>query len=381
MPFAITCPACQHKFRTAKEREFGKGVQCARCSEQFYISADNQEEVRESKSGPPPVPRQASNSRPSERDREEDDDSHFDEPVKPRRKKKLGKVLLIVGLLGFVMMAAAGTGVYFLFFSESGTSAEHKVQPKRELPMDVFVYRPSERASIEFYNQALTRENGLELVYLPPLESRLPRGYVFSHDQIESYCGMYDSDKLVPGVVVVSFVNPQEVGPIAAACRMERMKGNRPGLFASSNKSSSWLVFQAGPKRIVFVGSNYDHVDVETLAKVADRTAQNSPLQPQLQDGLAVVSGYSKINVSVAPYQPIELSFEGKNKEKSGVRESFSMRVLKTPAVAREQLKSSEEGWAKLSKAAKSSGQLELFQWVRGENFFWFERRQVGKGP
>ena len=397
MPFVITCPDCARTFRSAREREVGKGVECPKCGARFYVSAENQEEVRDDR--PPRDDDRPARRRP--RDDDEDDarpparrgrnrdDEGRDAPPAPKGKGrgKVGKLLLILGLAGMVFVLAAGAGAYFLFFAGGG-SAEDKVRPKRELPMDMFAYRPAGEWTATLHNFALGGEPDADPVYRPNLTTALPTGHGLTPEQIEFYCELRDvASTQMPPVVVVAFVNPVDGAAVAARCQMQPLPGKRPGLFSRSNKASAWVAFQPQPKQMVFVGSNFDNkTDLETLARVADRPASAPDLPPVVREGLAAVSGYAVITASVRKGGDQEMNFDGKYKSKAGIREVFAMRVYNSPEAARRHHESEKKIWYVAGKGSDSvegkDGVLSRPRlWVRGDRNFYFHRQMVGKGP
>jgi hypothetical protein len=52
MPFAITCPSCSAKLKTASAIPIGRSVQCPKCKTSFAVSKDNMEEVADTKTAP-----------------------------------------------------------------------------------------------------------------------------------------------------------------------------------------------------------------------------------------------------------------------------------------------------------------------------------------
>ena len=217
MPFAITCPACQHKFRTAKERELGKGVQCAKCGEQFYISAENQEQVRESKTTPPPVPHKSSERKSekkgSSRDRDEettprkarDHDDEFESQRPARPKKRGGKIFLVLGLSFLLLLLVVGGGGYFFFLrSPSGPPSDvaNRLKPQQELPTELFAYAPPGNGSsnvdyfFRYYDLSQIRERYSKLGDLRnEFEKYVPPDSGIRFEDVDAYSmSWHDSD-------------------------------------------------------------------------------------------------------------------------------------------------------------------------------------------
>ena len=162
---------------------------------------------------------------------------------------------------------------------------------------------------------------------------------------------------------------------------MEPLAGGRAGVYALSIPAGSWVAFQAGPNRIVFVhSSSKSKITHETMAKFADRTADNSPLSPEMREGISHVSGYENISASSYSGSRVRYVFGGSFTNHEGIRESYSMTICDTPEAARERMKTSEQHENKFAPEDKKAvGKLEVVQWVRGDRSFYFSRQGIGK--
>lgn len=300
MPFAITCPACRHTFRTAKEREIGKGVQCAKCSNQFYISAENQEEVRESKSGPPPVPKPMPRKRERSRAQDEELDGAYDReedtPRKAKPKKRARKGLLILGLLGFVMVAVAGGGAYFFFF-RSGAAG---VEPKKELPLELFIYAPAERSIISYYDLAVLREkNAVPASLTTRFADRLPIGSGITPGEVDAYC---ESSARVKedlySVTAIRLSTPRMVEDVAKKCQFTSLDIGGTKIYQGPHKKGQAAIFQTAPNRLIFVSSySQKELDKSILSDLVQRSTSKFSLAADIMECLTEVSGYPVISV------------------------------------------------------------------------------------
>ena len=401
MSFVIACPKCHAEFRSRKERELGKGVQCKDCGHQFHVSAENQVAKVDSRpnGGPPPasIRRRPEDPRPSNRKngpddelvdekeasyrrrRPDDRDEYAADKDRSRPNRRRGKtVFVVLGVFGLVVILGGAAGTYFLFFAGGSGSTDDRVRPPRELPTNLLAYRPSEQASITIQNLTLMRDPECDPMQIPHLEGYFPFGHGLKPEQVEFICDMPEYRQKIR-VQAISLVNPMELSTIAARCRLEPMPGSRRDLFAGNIGLQTWVVYQPDAKTVIFVSSDIkENVPREELARICKKSNEPTPLQNELLDGLTAVSGYAYVYASVPTNDERQFDVSGKVRLRSRVEESFAVRYFNSPATARKHHESEKRIWASLAaKGDPSSPSL----WIRDNRTYFFQRKPLSVAP
>jgi hypothetical protein len=392
MPFAVTCPKCQAKFRSKAARPIGKGVECKDCGEQFYVSEENQSELvadqplkrrlRTDEDEPRRRPRDgdmADEPPAARRRRPADDRNDFD---RPRRKAGGKKVLaLALGFVGLVVVAGGGITAYFLFFTGGGESAENKARPKRDLPFNLLVYRPSEGASVDIYNFGIMREP--ECGDTPPYtDGFLPPAHGLKNNDIEFFIHLTDSaDNQIPQVTAIQLTAPLDIAAFTQRCNLKQMEGKRTGVYSSSgiNQPRTWVVLQPAPNQLVVVNSQIGKKpDLNAMAAIADQNADSIPFPSEMKESVEAVSGYPSIHVSPKT-KFSEAYVTGRYVKKSGEREEFSIRIHDSVEAAKTKFEEQKKFWL-AADAVSKSGSSKPNLWIRGNRTFFFHTIQMGKG-
>jgi predicted Zn finger-like uncharacterized protein len=364
MPFAVTCPKCGAAFRSAAERPIGKGVQCPRCGEQFYVSPENQAEVRP---GPPPAPKRRSlddeDDTPRRRPRNDEDD---DRPVRSRsrdqddrdedapRPRRQGrgrsKVVALLAVVAVGLLAAVAAGAYFLFVRGSGgpsTAVAGRIPPQKDLPVDLLAYAPDIRPNLTYYDLAALRP-----AYRPSdarakrFAEYLPSAAGVSLADVDAYCAMHEG---VPAnallVLAVRLTKPRPVEEIARRCLLSGPVdvGGVPVYQGPLQGGGDGLFFQPAPTQFVYVRwPRGRSVDPKVVSDLTHRDRSKPPVADDIADALRRVSGYPVITVGDARTNAPGLyraTVSGRGPSAAGEVEFFRVRPYDSDADATERMK------------------------------------------
>ena len=381
MPFALTCPGCGATFRSARERPIGKGVECPKCGTQFYVSAENQEEVRADRR------RERDADRPARRREDDREDTPVgrrrdrDDGPRPTRRRGSRRVLVLLAVAGLVLLlVGGGLAAYFLVPRGGGGSAEDKVRPPRELPPELFVHMPGPKAEVTYVDLERVRGAGGDSA-APEAEivKALPPAAGIAGGQVRAYAiwkgsFAYGGFGTTPDVMTVALAGPIDVAQLAARCKYEPFAEGPKGTYTNTDKGPPAVLFRPDPQTVVFARAAIGQGDVsrKSLAQFADRTPQNYQLPPELLEGLKAVSGYPKITAYAirhgVRYEPIA-SFRGSDTVPGQYEERYEYSVFASPKAARDWFNTMLSGGK-----ARSPDAIEQHKWIKDDRIYRFER-------
>lgn len=401
MRFAITCPGCGASFRSSKERPVGKGVECPKCGARFYVSAENQEELRDD---PPrrdddrPARRrprdEEDDAPPARRDRHRERDQNRDdvddhEPVR-RRPKGGNKVLLLLGTTGLLLfLACGGAGAYFLFF-RGGGSAEDKVRPPRDLPMDMFAYVAESDTNIRFVDVKYGREVGDDEAQLA-IDGVFPNAMRWSAE-LRYVCATGTTSKKVPGKYLLAYESPVDLAAVVAELKLQPLPGKLSRVYVGQFQTNEYAIFQPAPNKLFvacsLVSNKATKPNDQVLEELLARDPSASALPADLRPGIDAVSGYPVIKV-LKGYKESAVAglctrFTGSVttasiKEGHILTEAFTIRQFESEADAKTYMNRSEP---KADPNAKYHYEkLDDYRWLHGNQFRTFSRTKTKLRP
>lgn len=151
MPFVLACLKCGARLRAATRLRAGRRLTCPTCRAAFTLHADAEPEARKAETIPDAVLLDDEDDRPPVGTRRRRDHVEDERPIRRRRRPVSPPLLLGVGIGGFFILLALGTGAYFLFRKASAPAAA-----------DLIAYAPSDTVSLAGFDlDALTADERL----------------------------------------------------------------------------------------------------------------------------------------------------------------------------------------------------------------------------
>jgi hypothetical protein len=292
------------------------------------------------------------------------------------RRRSGPRIGLLIGV-GLLLLGASCSGRGPSGAADGDSSAEEKVRPTRDLPMDMFAYVPASPKYIRYADVRLGREvedDASQLVIdgVFPNAMREPA-------KLRYVCSTSNSANKVPANYLLAYESPVDLAAVAAELKLQPLTGKLSRVFVGRFETNEYAIFQPAPTKLFVACSLTRNKSTkpseQLLEELLARDPSASALPADLVAGLTAVSGYPAITVQKesAGDHPHTL-FTGSVtkssiKDRYVLTESYQVRQFATEAAAR--------AWSDRPAPKSKAEILEDHRWLRGDLLHTFRRTKT----